>query len=455
MNELELLARLLWLRRQLRQRDRWSRERLAAYQREALRRLRVWAAGRSRFYREFHDGLVERPFAELPVLTKSLAMEHFDALVTDPAIRLADVEAYVATGRGDRPFRDRYWVTVTSGSTGRHGYFLFDVAEWAAVIASFGRGADWARAGVGVMARRRVAAVSTTSPWHMSSRVAATLPRRFLPALRLDAADPLESIVERLNAWRPDLLVTYASIANILAGERSAGRLRIAPRAITTSSEVLTDEMRRRIEAAWGERLFDQYGATECAGIASECEAHRGLHLYEDLVIAEVVDAEYRPVPPGVFGEKVLVTVLFGRTQPLIRYELSDSVRLATWACPCGRPYALIDRVQGRAEETLRFPRAASVGTAEVAIHPVVFHALMDTVPATAWQLVQGADGLRVSLAGTADGYADAALVEALRGELSSRGAVVPPISVERVAAIDRGPGGKAPLIRSMLQPRG
>ncbi|OGN81799.1 MAG: hypothetical protein A2X23_12110 [Chloroflexi bacterium GWC2_73_18] len=455
MNELELLARLLWLRRQLRQRDRWSRERLLAEQAEALRRLRVWAAGRSRFYREFHDGLVERPFAELPVLTKSLAMEHFDALVTDPAIRLADVEAYVAAGRGDRPFRDRYRVTVTSGSTGRHGYFLFDVAEWAAVIASFGRGADWARAGAGVMARRRVAAVSTTSPWHMSSRVAATLPRRFLPALRLDAADPLESIVERLNGWRPDLLVTYASVANLLAEEQSAGRLRIAPRAITTSSEVLTDEMRRRVVAAWGERLFDQYGATECAGIASECETHRGLHLYEDLVIAEVVDGEYRPVPPGVFGEKVLVTVLFSRTQPLIRYELSDSVRLATWACPCGRPYALIDRVQGRAEETLRFPRAASVDAAEVAIHPVVFHALMDTVPATAWQLVKGSDGLRVSLVGVPDGYADSTLVEALRRELSSRGAFVPPIAVERVAAIDRGPGGKAPLIRSTVRPRG
>ena len=50
------------------------------------------------------------------------------------------------------------------------------------------------------------------------------------------------------------------------------------------------------------------------------------------------------------------------------------------------------------------------------------------------------------------DGYADSTLVEALRRELSSRGAFVPPIAVERVAAIDRGPGGKAPLIRSTIR---
>jgi len=54
------------------------------------------------------------------------------------------------------------------------------------------------------------------------------------------------------------------------------------------------------------------------------------MHLFEDLVLAEVVDANGRPVPPGVSGDRLLVTVLFSRTLPLIRYELTDRVRLAT-----------------------------------------------------------------------------------------------------------------------------
>ena len=68
------------------------------------------------------------------------------------------------------------------------------------------------------------------------------------------------------------------------------------------------------------------YGATETAGIASECR-HGRLHRYEDLVIAEIVDEANRPVAPGDFGAKLLVTVLFSRTQPLIRYEMSDRVK--------------------------------------------------------------------------------------------------------------------------------
>src|SRR5215208_2596300 len=60
-----------------------------------------------------------------------------------------------------------------------------------------------------------------------------------------------------------------------------------------------------------GEKPFEVYAATEPARIASECEQHQGMHLFEDLVITEVVDENNKPVPPGIFGEKVLVTVLF------------------------------------------------------------------------------------------------------------------------------------------------
>ena len=52
------------------------------------------------------------------------------------------------------------------------------------------------------------------------------------------------------------------------------------------------------------------------------------MHLFEDLVITEVVDADNQPVPPGEYGAKVLVTVLFSRTLPLIRYEMSDSLQV-------------------------------------------------------------------------------------------------------------------------------
>src|SRR5215216_1556548 len=324
------MLKVLWLRRQFRRRDRWTRRQLEEHQAHALRLLREYAYARSPFYRRFHAGLIDRPLKELPVLTKAQVMENFDELVTDPSVRLVDVEAHVATLRGNERFHRRYWAASTSGSTGRRGLFLWNFAEWTTVLASYNRSFDWAGSRAGLTHRTKMAVVSSTTPWHQSARVGASVQSPWVPTLRLDSGDPVESIVERLNSWQPEVLVAYASMIRLLAEEQLAGRVHIYPEFVFSASEVLTDRARRQAEAAWGKKPFDVYAATETAGIASECDRHRGMHLFEDLVITEVVDENNRPVPQGVYGEKVLVTVLFSRTLPLIRYEMSDSVRPAT-----------------------------------------------------------------------------------------------------------------------------
>ena len=63
---------------------------------------------------------------------------------------------------------------------------------------------------------------------------------------------------------------------------------------------------------------------------------------FDDLVSLEPVDDLGAPVPVGTTGAWPWVTVLFSRTLPLIRYELSDQVTLAGPGCPCGRPFGLL-----------------------------------------------------------------------------------------------------------------
>jgi phenylacetate-CoA ligase len=444
----QVILKVLAQRLRLRQRDHWTRGQLEAYQGRALRLLREHAFERSPFYRHFHKGFTDRPLDELPVLTKQMVMKHFDEFVTDPAIRLADVEAHLAIlSGGDELLGGRYRVASTSGSTGRRGLFLWNPNEWATVLTSYNRSFDWAGVGAGLTHRTRMAVVSSTTPWHQSARVGASVHSPWVPTLRLDSGDPLERIVERLNAFQPKVLVAYASMAHLLAEEQLAGRLHIAPGFVFASSEVFTEQARRRVEEAWGEKPFEVYAATEPAGIASECEQHRGMHLFEDLVITEVVDKNNKPVPPGVYGEKVLITVLFSRTMPLIRYEMSDSVRPAVSPrCPCGRPFHLIDGIQGRVEDVLSFP-ATSGG--QVSVQPLVFHRVMDTVPAGGWQVVQGPEGLTVLLSGVRGGFADADLIDSLRRELEDQGVIVPPVKVRRVPNIPRTTVGKAPLIKA------
>jgi phenylacetate-coenzyme A ligase PaaK-like adenylate-forming protein len=89
-----------------------------------------------------------------------------------------------------------------------------------------------------------------------------------IPVRRFDATQPLAEIVAGLNDWRPENLICYASMSRVLAEEQLAGRLRIAPRAVMCSSEVLTAEARRRIHLAFGAEPFNVYAATLISNLA-------------------------------------------------------------------------------------------------------------------------------------------------------------------------------------------
>ncbi len=208
-------------------------------------------------------------------------------------------------------------------------------------------------------------------------------------------------MVRRLNEWQPENLAGYPSVLRQLAEEQIAGRLHLKLSSAATSAEVLTEEVRRRVKEAWGIRVFDTYGATEYSPIAAEC-AHGRKHLFEDGAIIEVVDEKGRPVPPGEPGDRILFTVFNRTTQPLLRYEISDMVRAVDKACPCGRPFRVIEAVEGRAEDVLDFPRRD--GASEpVAVHPNVFHQSLELVPSSGWQVVQDHTGLTVRITGLKD----------------------------------------------------
>lgn len=427
------------------QHNGWTRSQLKQHQASALQRLRDFAYAHSPFYQRFHRGVTHGALQELPVLSKALLMEHFDEIVTDRAVRLRDAEAYLFERQTGRNFLQHYRLLSTSGSTGRRGFFLFNSDEWLTVLASYARATrDWTGLSHHGWQRIRAAGVSSALPWHISAQVNTDLRNWWIPTLVMDAGEKAETMAERLHTWQPALLMGYPSALYMLAQEQLAGRLQIAPHTIITSSEVLTDGMRRSIQTAWGGRVFNLYGSTEGACLAMECEQHRGMHLYEDLVIIEVVDNENRPVPPGIYGDKLLITVLFSRTLPLIRYEVSDRVRLAPEPCPCGRPFAVIDSIEGRQEQVLSFP-ALDGGQREV--NPIVFYRVLDLIPCTGWQVVQEPDHLRVLLSGVAEDVSDVALIGALTQELAQQDISVPAIVVQRVHAFPRGATGKHMLV--------
>ncbi|HUU29507.1 MAG TPA: hypothetical protein VM123_17020 [archaeon] len=159
-----------------------------------------------------------------------------------------------------------------------------------------------------------------------------------------------------MQARRPRVLVGYASsvhlLARLLAGKGLAPHYPEA--GVITSAETLTSPMREEIEKVFGSaKVFDRYGTREAGLVAFECAGHKGLHVNMDELVVELVDDLGRPVGPGRPG-RVLVTTLYNRAMPLIRFDLED---LAEWSkdlCSCGDSSPLLAKVLGRSSDTIR-----------------------------------------------------------------------------------------------------
>lgn len=448
--DLSLIAQVLFMRAAWRKRDHWDAAQITAHQEHALQDLRRATYAASEFYRHHHAGLHNAPFDQLPPVTKADLMEHFDEAITTPDLRLADLENHLRTltqsgGDPGLPWRGKWWAAATAGTTGRRGTFVWNRTEWATVLASYARANDWAGISAGITKPVKVALVSSRIPTHQSAVVGASLRSRTVPSLRLDVAAPMEETVAALNRFQPRILVGYASALKPLAAEQRAGRLRIAPQGVMSASEVLSPHAAAELEAAWGSKPFDVYAATETAGIASPC-TYRNRHVYEDLLIIEPVDTAGNPVPDGTTGAKLLVTVLFSRTLPLIRYEMSDTIKLGGRGCPCGRSFTVLQDIEGRLEDVLHLP--GEQGT--VSVHPIVFHHILDEAGYNGWQVIQEPAGLRVLLAGLAPGASRERVRDAVAAALKKAGAADMEVEVHITEVLERTALGKAPFVRAL-----
>ncbi len=120
-------------------------------------------------------------------------------------------------------------------------------------------------------------------------------------------------------------------------------------------AEPWTDNMRKQIEERLHIKAYDIYGLTEIMGpgVACDCDHHKGLHIYEDHFLPEIIDPEtLKPVGDGESGELV-ITTLTKEGMPLLRYRTRDLTSLETGTCECGRTMARIQRFKGRSDDML------------------------------------------------------------------------------------------------------
>jgi len=165
------------------------------------------------------------------------------------------------------------------------------------------------------------------------------------------AGSYVEALHKHNVVWMTGYAVSYYLLARYILEQQ----IEVPPlKAVITTSEKLTDQMRSVMEEAYRCKVYEEYSTVETALFASECE-HGRLHVSPDIGIVEILRPDGTPCEAGEVGE-VVATCLFRSYQPLIRFRLGD---LAAWdpePCPCGREMPVIKEVVGRIEDVVTGP---------------------------------------------------------------------------------------------------
>jgi phenylacetate-CoA ligase len=159
-----------------------------------------------------------------------------------------------------------------------------------------------------------------------------------------------------VNLWAgfPEYLLHLASVAQQEGLDLKSQRTRFIASFLGPD---LDGSLRKMMEDAWHCPVYDNYGTHEVGLPAFECPAKNGLHLMEDMFIVEVADVDTDEILPDGQRGNLVMTSLYRKHPPLIRYNLRDYVRIVAdgrTACACGSTTRRMDHFLGRSDDMVK-----------------------------------------------------------------------------------------------------
>lgn len=328
-------------------REKYSRLQLEDYQTQQLRKILLHSFTTVPYYNRLfkNAGFDEQAFKEftinqlrlLPVLNKNtLRQEGKNTLIS--SVREKNGEFYASSGSTGTPVNILY-----SHNFHQRLSALYEarVRNWAGV-SRFD-----ARAMIG--GRRVVPEADAKPPYHRYNVVEKQV---YFSAYHISAQNASDYL-EAFYKYDVRYLVGYAMSCYFLARFLKQNNLK-APKlkAVLTSSEKLSDEMRNVLSEVFQCSVFDAWSGVEWCGLISQNE-YGQLLLSPDSAYVEILKADGSYAQPGEEGEMVC-TGFLNYDQPLIRYKIGDVVRLAAdQTTKCGRAFPVIEEIIGRTEDVV------------------------------------------------------------------------------------------------------
>ncbi len=321
-----------------------SREDLKKWQDKKIKKHIQWVVKKSPYYRELYKGYSLDNWRELPIINKDLMMENFDSLNTkqitkEEAFKIA-LEA--ENTRDFSPKIDDITIGLSSGTSGNRGLFLVSEDErikWAgAALAKVLPTSLFSRKGQKVAFFLRA-----------NSNLYTTVNKGKVKFEFFDLLDDMRNHVDKLNKYKPSIVVAPPSMLRILANNIQNGELDINPDKVISVAEVLEPLDKEYIEKHFRQLLHQVYQCTE-GFLASTCK-YGTLHLNEDIV---AIEKNYIDKDLGKFSP--IITDFSRTTQPIIRYYLNDILTENKETCACGSVFTPIKQIEGRSDDLFYLP---------------------------------------------------------------------------------------------------
>jgi len=275
----------------------------------------------------------------LPIINKAIFMQHFDEINTCK-IKLSDalkVAEKAENSRDFEPMINNITIGLSTGTSGNRGVFLADENEralWVACILDRVIGFSFKKRKVAFFLRA-------------NSNLYQSTQSKILEFNFFDIFKNVNEHINNLNIIKPQIIVAQPSMLCILAEKQKSGELNIKPQKIISVAEVLSDEDKSFLEFIFKQTIHQVYQCTE-GFLAATC-TNGILHFNEDFLIIEkkYINTEKTKYHP-------IITDLFRKTQPVIRYELNDIITEKN-DCSCKNKMTAIDSIEGRSDDILTF----------------------------------------------------------------------------------------------------
>ncbi len=340
-----------------------SREIILNIQEKKFRKILKYAYKKSKFYHDLYNsyGIIEKDlekidFNKIPTVNKETIIDNLDQVLTVDDVSKKEILDFLDKSKNPNDLlKNKYHIIHSSGSSGKLGLFVYSRKEWDTVYPYITKLYNF-------RFRKNKSVFIGASGGHFagvsfSSWGSKGLPGFFNKPLIINVNEPIDDIIKKLNNFKPNILGGYFNALKILAQKKEEGILKINPHTLVNCGEGINKKDKNFIEKVFNTSMNNLYSFAECISLGFGKDEYEGIYLFDDLAKIEVKN------------DYILVTNLFNKTQPIIRYRVDDYVTLKDDKKKI-YPFTLISDIIGRVESIIWFENNESKMDY---IHPLIF----------------------------------------------------------------------------------